>query len=212
MAEAAPKTNPGSRISRRNSNAVLWVMVATAAVAMSLYSWLVLKALFTYLDIAKSNVGNESYSLIALVAFKTAAGFFGGALLALGGLGVSFFTNTTSTDIEGDDGDHKVRLATASPGIVAILAGTLIIYHSISQVQKLSVPVKGSSASLTPADASSMTEMFDPTTRGTVMTSATQVVKADKSDSKKANADDSKNERSASAEALKIPSKKQDQK
>lgn len=66
-----------------------------------------------------------------LSMIKRAIGLFSGFSIMFLGLGVAFFTLKDTTTIAGSGGGFSANIATASPGIIALLVGAYLIVSTI---------------------------------------------------------------------------------
>lgn len=84
---------------------------------------------------AVAEVNEPEYRFYAyhlhLSMIKRSIGLFSGFAIMFLGLGVSFFTLKDKTDIDAKGGGFAVKIATASPGIVALLVGAYLIISTI---------------------------------------------------------------------------------
>ncbi|WP_075604106.1 hypothetical protein [Saccharicrinis aurantiacus] len=77
-----------------------------------------------------------------LSMIKRSIGLFSGFAIMFLGLGVSFFTMKDITKIKAESAGISAQIATASPGIVALIIGSILIIKSIDS--KDVFPVYGS--------------------------------------------------------------------
>lgn len=82
-----------------------------------------------------SQVNSPEYRFYAyhlhLSMIKRSIGLFSGFAVMLLGLGVAFFTLKESTNIDAQGAGFTAKIATASPGIIAILVGAYLIISTI---------------------------------------------------------------------------------
>lgn len=67
-----------------------------------------------------------------LSMIKRSVGLFSGFAIMFLGMGVAFYTLRENTTIDGQAKGISMKLATASPGIIALLVGAYLISSSIS--------------------------------------------------------------------------------
>lgn len=87
-------------------------------------------------DVQVSEVNNPEYRFYAyhlhLSMIKRSIGLFSGFAIMFLGLGVAFFTLKESTNIDAKGAGFSAKIATASPGIVALLVGAYLIISTIN--------------------------------------------------------------------------------
>lgn len=87
-------------------------------------------------DPAIHDVNEPSYRFYAyhmhLSMIKRSIGLFSGFTILFLGLGVAFFTLKNPTNIDAQSGGFTAKIATASPGIIALLVGAYLISSTIS--------------------------------------------------------------------------------
>lgn len=67
-------------------------------------------------------------------------GIFAGAFLAIAGLGFSWYTTKTVTSLSGESSTAKLLLTTASPGLVGVVAGVILIGWVVSSKDQFGNP------------------------------------------------------------------------
>lgn len=121
----------------------LWEKVIPWFLTTACSLTLIAIALFLVLNIewfkshsfANAGKADEAYNIyiyqMHLAMIKGSIGLFSGFALIFLGTGVAFYTIKEITRINAEGKDIKLSLATASPGIVAMVLGTLLILFVI---------------------------------------------------------------------------------
>ncbi|MDW7694447.1 hypothetical protein R9C00_06830 [Flammeovirgaceae bacterium SG7u.111] len=80
---------------------------------------------------------------------KRSIGLFSGFAIMFLGLGVAFFTLKENTTLSSDGFGFTTKVATASPGIIALLVGTYLIISTINSKDHFPVYSKTNSTKRT---------------------------------------------------------------
>ena len=122
----------------RWGSVVPWLMTGASFAVLLCLAWFLLANIYWFearafpADVHR----DERFTLYAfhlhLSMVTRSVGLFSGFALIFIGTAVSFYTLRRETIIEGSSGGVASKLATASPGIVAMLLGTALIMFTIS--------------------------------------------------------------------------------
>src|SRR5262245_11271468 len=114
-----------------------WLMTAVSFVVLLSLAWFLIDNLgwFRRLAFPPSVERDSSFTLYAfhlhLAMVNRSVGLFAGFALIFIGTAVAFYTLGTSTTLEGGSSNWKGRLDTTSPGIIAMVLGTVLIMFTI---------------------------------------------------------------------------------
>jgi len=117
--------------------AIPWVMTSVSLVVLASLAWFLIENLFWFRHLAfPDNAPRDpAFTLYAfhlhLAMVKRSVGLFAGFALIFIGTAVAFYTLKSATSLEGDAPSLTGRLRTASPGVVAMVLGTLLIMFTI---------------------------------------------------------------------------------
>lgn len=118
---------------------VPWFLTIACSLVLIVIGLFLIKNIEWYKDGVFNNhipeVNSPEYRFYAyhlhLSMIKRSIGLFSGFAVMLLGLGVAFFTLKESTNIDAQGAGFTAKIATASPGIIAILVGAYLIVSTI---------------------------------------------------------------------------------
>lgn len=119
-----------------------WFLAIGASLVLVSIAWFLINNVEWFKAEAFKNIPNPSddYRIhvfhMHLSMIKRSIGLFAGFSLMFLGLGVAFYSVKTSTDIEVDAPNITLRLVTASPGIIAVIFGALVLCYTIGSKDK----------------------------------------------------------------------------
>lgn len=87
------------------------------------------------IDINQPNYRFHAHHL-HLSMIKRSIGLFSGFAIMFLGLGVAFFTLKNNSTLDASGGGFSAKIATASPGIIALLVGAYLIISTIKSKDK----------------------------------------------------------------------------
>ena len=126
---------------QRNWNRfVPWFLTIACTVALIVLGLFLIKNIQWYKESvfnpAIAEINDPDYRFYAyhlhLSMIKRSIGLFSGFSVMLLGLGVAFFTLKDRTNLEAEGAGFSAKIATASPGIIALIVGAYLISSTIS--------------------------------------------------------------------------------
>ena len=115
-----------------------WVMTVASLLVLACVAWFLLENIFWFRTQALPDGATRGSSFMLyvfhlhLAMIKRSVALFTGFALIFVGTAVSFYTLRNPILIEGSSASASAKLATFSPGLVALLLGTLLIIFTIN--------------------------------------------------------------------------------
>lgn len=128
------------RIVKKNSweDFTPWFLIVTSSIVLCLIAWFLAENLLWLRQhsVAEYDTKNLSYRshtyFLYISSIRRSAGLFSGIALMFLGVGVSFYTIKSQTDINFSSPTLSVGIVTASPGIIAMVLGVFLVAHNTS--------------------------------------------------------------------------------
>lgn len=115
-----------------------WFMTSVSLVVLVSLAWFLIENIFWFRSHAFPATGvvrDQSFTLYAfhmhLAMVKRSVGLFAGFALIFIGTAVAFYTLSSATSVEGGTNGITGKLKTTSPGIIAMVLGTMLIMFTI---------------------------------------------------------------------------------
>jgi hypothetical protein len=158
-AKAVPTVVPEGAIPRAPSaweETIPWFMTAMSVLVLVCLAWFLLENIYWFRSIATSPLAPNSadYRIYVyqmhLATINRSVGLFAGFALIFIGTSVAFFTLKKFTHIGGTAAGATAKLSSASPGIVAMFLGTVLIMFTISSKDRFPPPPSGQQVDIRP--------------------------------------------------------------
>jgi hypothetical protein len=150
------KTHAHARIPSRWEEMIPWFMTAISVLVLVCLAWFLLDNIYWYREIATaSSAPNSSeyriyvYQML-LATINRSVGLFAGFALIFIGTSVAFFALKDYTHFEGGAAGATAKLSSASPGIIAMFLGAVLIMFTISSKDYFPSPSDGQSIDIRP--------------------------------------------------------------
>jgi len=137
-AEQSPREVAGQESQTQWHRAAPWILTASALfclISIGIFlivniNWFKTEAIFTR-DSTSAIYHLQLYQ-IHLSFLKRSIGLFSGFSLLFIGLGVSFYTLNSTNTLKLESINYKSQLATASPGLVCVIVGAVVLTSAVS--------------------------------------------------------------------------------
>jgi hypothetical protein len=126
-----------------------WFMTAISVLVLICLAWLLLDNIYWFRNTATSPLApiSSDYRIYVyqmhLAMINRSVGIFSGFALIFIGTSVAFFTLKQYTQLEGGTTGATAKLSSASPGIVAMFLGVMLIMFTISSKDHFPLPPSG---------------------------------------------------------------------
>ncbi len=133
-----------------------WFMTAMSVLVLICLAWFLLENIYWFRSTATSASAPNSgeYRIYVyqmhLATINRSVGLFAGFALIFIGTSVAFFTLKKFTHIEGTAAGATAKLSSASPGIIAMFLGTVLIMFTISSKDHFPPPPSGQAVDIRP--------------------------------------------------------------
>jgi hypothetical protein len=112
-----------------------WFLTIGSTIVLIAIAWFLVDNLYWFRNAVFRGASSEEYRMemfhLHLAMVKRSVGLFSGFALLFLGTGVVFYTMREQTHIESEAHDWKVKIATASPGLIAMLLGVVLLLGTI---------------------------------------------------------------------------------
>jgi hypothetical protein len=145
-----------SRIPSLWEDMIPWFMTAISVLVLVCLAWFLLENIYWFRRTAISPLAphTSEYRIYVyqmhLAAINRTVGLFAGFALIFIGTSVAFFTLKKYTHIEGTAAGATAKLSSASPGIIAMLLGVLLIVFTIGSKDYFPPPPRGQTIDIRP--------------------------------------------------------------
>lgn len=154
----AAATNRGTipRVPSFWEEMIPWFMTATSVLVLICLAWFLLDNIYWFRNIATSPSASKSIDYriyvyqMHLAMIKRSVGLFAGFALIFIGTSVAFFTLKKYTRLEGSAAGAAAKLSSASPGIIAMFLGVVLIMFSIGSKDQFPPPPGGQAIDIRP--------------------------------------------------------------
>jgi hypothetical protein len=138
--------NTNQRVPSKWEETIPWFMTSISVVVLVCLAWFLLENIYWYRQVATapSAPTSSSYRLyvyqMLLATINRSVGLFAGFALIFIGTSVAFYTLKKDTHVQGTAGGASAKLSSASPGIIAMFLGVVLIMFTISSKDKFPLP------------------------------------------------------------------------
>ena len=134
------------RATRHWEFVIPWFLTTISTVVLFGVAWFLLENLLWLREEALTNYDNSNLSyrshtyFLYVSSIRRSAGLFSGIALMFLGIGVSFYTLKSQTNLKMGSGENLTfGIVTASPGIIAMVLGVFLIVHNTSSKDKIPI-------------------------------------------------------------------------
>lgn len=143
--ETATNSEQQESVAKHWEFVVPWFLTGVSTLVLCAIGWFLYENLIwlrqeTLTHYDNNNLAYRSYTYFMYVSsIRRSAGLFSGIALMFLGIGVSFYTIKSQTNLKISAQKLTFGLVTASPGILAMMLGVFLIAHNTSSKDKIPI-------------------------------------------------------------------------